>query len=64
MEFLNLWGNYIEDEGFIAISSHISNIKHLVIGSMHDDNLTINGITALTKAVLKTTMPVSIYFQV
>ena len=41
----------IGDGGFIAISSCISKIEKLFVGSSLDDNLTMKGITALSNAV-------------
>ena len=51
LKLLSLLGSSIGDGGFIAISSCMSKIEELVIGTQFDDNLTMKGITALANAV-------------
>ena len=51
LKWLDLCANKIGDGGFIAMSSCISKIEELRIGSSGDDNLTMKGISALSNAV-------------
>ena len=51
LKWLNLGANEIGDGGFIAMSSCMSKIERLLIGSLSDYNLTMKGITALSNAV-------------
>ena len=53
-----LW-NKIEDEGFAAVISCIDKIDELYIGSDEDDHLSIDGITALYKAIQNQSFRVS-----
>ena len=58
MKFLNLHGNKIEDDGFYKMSTCVSKIKELWIGSRSDKYLTAQGIRALSLAVADSTIKV------
>ena len=47
MKYFNVEGNFIEEEGLIAISSCLSNIGKLSIGKNLKQNCTEDGIIAL-----------------
>ena len=60
MKSLDVSDNFIGDEGFVALSSCVSKIEELTVGSFEDDKVTMKGIKALCEGIQKRTEPVSI----
>ena len=56
---LRMEGSNIGDEGFAAVASCIDKIDWLIIGSDIDEQLSINGVIALCKAIQNRSSQVS-----
>ena len=60
MKYLDVRGNCIGDEWFVALSCCVSKIEMLLIGESNVDKVTMKGIEALCEGIQKRTEPVSI----
>ena len=60
MKCLDVRGNCIGDEWFVALSCCVSKIEKLLIGNNKDDKVTMKGIKALREGIRKRTEPVSV----
>ena len=56
---LNIQGTKIGDAGFAAVASCFNKIEQLRIGAENDEHLSIDGVTALYKAIQNRSSQVS-----